>query len=177
MTNLALRADTASLTEPNVVANLAANVTGVAPAALEFHNLASLTVGPTIDGLTGVTAVNGGIDLQATVAGTSLTVNAPVNSTGTGGLGTVSLAFDNIAINDDQSGELVQERTERTAGYCSFGGGEPDCDIWVFAEHDNQWPNGQAVADGTYTVNISITQAGSSEPSVFWNFQFEVAQS
>ena len=82
-----------------------------------------------------------------------------------------------IRINDDQTGELVQERAERTAGYCVFGGGEPDCELWVFADHNNQWPNGQPVSDGSYTVNVSITKAGDSEASVFWNFQFEVAQS
>lgn len=82
-----------------------------------------------------------------------------------------------IAIGNDQTGDLVQQRIERTAGYCAFGGGEPDCVPWVFAEQNNQWPNGQPIADGSYTVNISITKLGDSEPSVFWNFQFEVAQS
>jgi hypothetical protein len=82
-----------------------------------------------------------------------------------------------IRIESDETGETVQERTEQAAGYCSFGGGEPDCAVWVFAEHDNKWPNGQPITDGTYTVNISITQSGASDPSVFWNFQFEVAQS
>lgn len=79
-----------------------------------------------------------------------------------------------IRINNNETGETVHERTEKTAGYCAFGGGEPECDPWVFAKHKNSWPNGQPIANGSYTANIQITPAGSSDPTVFWNFQFAI---
>src|SRR6266508_3671926 len=82
-----------------------------------------------------------------------------------------------IRISDDQSGETVQDQTEHTAGYCAFQGGEPDCVVWVFAEHNNQWPKGQPIENGTYTVNVTITPVDENNPTVNWNFQFEVAQS
>lgn len=62
----------------------------------------------------------------------------------------------------DPSGAVVSQRTERTAGYCAFGGGEPDCDIWKFAEHDNKWPNGQPVVAGEYTLT-AVVQAKSGQ--------------
>ena len=40
----------------------------------------------------------------------------------------------------DETGEKVHERTERNAGYCVFGGGEPDCTVWRFSEHGDKWP-------------------------------------
>src|SRR6266536_3213594 len=71
-----------------------------------------------------------------------------------------------IRISDDQSGETVQDQTEHTAGYCAFQGGEPDCVVWVFAEHNNQWPKGQPIENGTYTVNVTITPVDENNPTV-----------
>jgi hypothetical protein len=81
-----------------------------------------------------------------------------------------------IVVFDNQSGETVIDQTEGTAGYCSFGGGEPDCTIWRFAEHGNRWPKGQQVVNGTYSVNVTINPKDGAYPTVQWNFQFEVAQ-
>lgn len=54
------------------------------------------------------------------------------------------------------SGAVVAERTEGTSGYCIFGGGEPDCNIYYFADHDSQWPNGDPVASGTYELRATV---------------------
>lgn len=81
-----------------------------------------------------------------------------------------------IVVFDNQSGDTVIDQTESTAGYCSFGGGEPDCVIWRFAEHDNRWPKGQPVVNGSYSVNVTINPKDGAYPTVQWNFQFEVAQ-
>ena len=51
----------------------------------------------------------------------------------------------------------VYSRQEKQAGYCAFTGGEPDCLVWVFAEHNNEWPNGNKIVSGTYTLNINAT--------------------
>ncbi len=42
----------------------------------------------------------------------------------------------------DQLGNIVHEHTEKTAKYCAFGGGEPDCTIWNFSAHNNRWDTG-----------------------------------
>jgi hypothetical protein len=50
----------------------------------------------------------------------------------------------------------VYQRTEQTSAYCAFSGGEPDCNVWVFAEHDNRWPNGDPIEPGDYTLRATI---------------------
>jgi hypothetical protein len=52
-------------------------------------------------------------------------------------------------------GDAVHERTEQNAGYCAFGGGEPDCNIWNFAEHGNAWPSGEPVQPGRYILQAT----------------------
>ena len=56
----------------------------------------------------------------------------------TDGAGIESVTF----IIRDETGKKVHERTERNAGYCVFGGGEPDCTVWRFSEHGDKWPGG-----------------------------------
>ena len=48
----------------------------------------------------------------------------------------------------DENGRRVSARRENNAGYCAFGGGEPDCTIYNFEENDNRWPNGDRVRNG-----------------------------
>lgn len=73
----------------------------------------------------------------------------------------------------DPFGDIVHQRTEYNAGYCVFGGGEPDCVVWRFSEHNNRWPGGAAVRDGLHNVEVFI-QPKSGEPvSWFWSFQVE----
>jgi hypothetical protein len=50
----------------------------------------------------------------------------------------------------------VHQRTERNAGYCAFGGGEPDCNRWVFAEHNYRWPNGEPIISDIYTLKATV---------------------
>jgi hypothetical protein len=67
------------------------------------------------------------------------------------------------------SGQVYQ-RTENDPHYCAFGGGEPNCNIWVFAEHSYTWPNGQPIEPGTHilraTVNASNGQSTMVETTV-----------
>ena len=57
----------------------------------------------------------------------------------------------------DPDGNEVYRKRENNAGYCAFGGGEPNCTVYVFAEHDNAWPNGEPIRDGeTYTLAAEI---------------------
>lgn len=45
----------------------------------------------------------------------------------------------------DPDGREVYQRTENRAAYCAFAGGEPDCNIWRFAENGDAWPSGEPV--------------------------------
>jgi hypothetical protein len=74
----------------------------------------------------------------------------------------------------DESGNPVHERTENQAGYCVFGGGEPDCDVWVFAEHDYRWPGGAPIVNGTYSVEAVINPENGEGVSWFWSFVVEL---
>jgi hypothetical protein len=45
----------------------------------------------------------------------------------------------------DPDGREVYQRTENSAAYCAFAGGEPDCNIWYFGDNGNAWPSGAPV--------------------------------
>ena len=62
----------------------------------------------------------------------------------------------------NSKGEVVHSRTERQAGYCAFGGGEPDCVIWDFSEHQFKWPDGGKILSGTYTLNVQVQSTDSA---------------
>jgi len=69
----------------------------------------------------------------------------------------------------------VHERTERTPGYCVFGGGEPTCEVWNFTEHNYHWPEPfqhQSITNGDYSVQITITP--DEGDSANWNFDFKI---
>ncbi len=64
----------------------------------------------------------------------------------------------------ESDGRVVYERTEQTARYCAFGGGEPQCTVWDFGEHGNRWPSGEPVENGTYTLRaIAYGEDGRGE--------------
>lgn len=90
-----------------------------------------------------------------------------VGQTDGAGIATVSFTIT------DPNGETVHEHIERNAGYCVFGGGEPDCEIWRFSEHGNKWPSGAGLRNGTHSVQIVITPQYSDPVSWFWSFQIE----
>lgn len=73
----------------------------------------------------------------------------------------------------DETGEKVHERTERNAGYCVFGGGEPDCTVWRFSEHDNRWPGGADLHPGVHDVQIVIKPKSGEGVTWFWSFRVE----
>ena len=87
----------------------------------------------------------------------------------TDGAGIESVTF----IIRDETGTKVHERTERNAGYCVFGGGEPDCTVWRFAEHGNQWPDGARLQPGVHDAQIVITPKNGDAVTWFWSFRVE----
>lgn len=70
----------------------------------------------------------------------------------------------------DSNGNLVHQRTERTAAYCVFGGGEPDCNVWNFAEHDFRWPDGEELRTDKYNVSFDIVQEDGFNTGWIWSF-------
>ncbi len=79
----------------------------------------------------------------------------------------------------DNFGTLYQ-REERTAGYCIFQGGEPDCRTWPFNEQGRYtWgQGGPVVSSGTYQVFIEVvskeTDPSSDSNVCNWNFDMTV---
>jgi hypothetical protein len=53
-------------------------------------------------------------------------------------------------------GREVRFRREGMSGYCIFENGEPTCNAWVFAEHDNRWPEGAQFRPGVHTLRAEV---------------------
>lgn len=71
--------------------------------------------------------------------------------------------------------QVVHERTEYNAGYCVFGGGEPDCVVWVFGEHGDKWPSGYPVREGVrYDVSAIIVADSGETADWMWSFQVDL---
>jgi hypothetical protein len=82
--------------------------------------------------------------------------------------------IDNVTFTiRDETGDIVHERTERNAGYCVFGGGEPDCTVWRFAEHGDKWPSGAELRPGIHDVQIVIQPKNGDGVTWFWSFRIE----
>ena len=75
---------------------------------------------------------------------------------------------------DDGSGQLVYEKKEQRAGYCVFGGGEPDCWVLVFSENGNRWPEpfGTEIFNGQYVARIDIIPEDGKATQ--WRWRFEI---
>ena len=84
----------------------------------------------------------------------------------TDGAGIQNVKFDITGPNGE-----VHSRPENTAGYCAFGGGEPNCDVWVFSQRGNKWPNGKTIEDGTHSVTITITPKQGKPVQWFWTIR------
>ncbi len=73
----------------------------------------------------------------------------------------------------DNNGKVYQH-TENTAAYCVFGGGEPNCNLWMEVNGQYFWEKGgKQVKDGTYNVNIEVepnSAKGDSNQFGSWNF-------
>jgi len=70
--------------------------------------------------------------------------------------------IDNVTFSiTDGSGVEVYFREEKTAGYCAFGGGEPNCNVYDFASHNYTWdgPNGVKfkMKSGKFDLHVIAT--------------------
>ena len=83
--------------------------------------------------------------------------------------------IDNVqfTILDDQ-GKQVHFRQENSPGYCVFGGGEPDCNVLVFADTGFKWPDGETIFPVLYNVSIDINPQYGDPVTWFWSFAVEL---
>jgi hypothetical protein len=73
----------------------------------------------------------------------------------------------------DADGNQVYERTENTARYCIFGGGEPECNPWVLENYVYKWePGGEAVKEGNYELAVQIVATNGDEGK--WTYEVEL---
>jgi hypothetical protein len=76
--------------------------------------------------------------------------------------------IDNVEFTFSNSKDVpVYDHVEKTAGYCAFMGGEPDCIIWDLAAHNYEWPNGTKIETDTYTLFINATTKPDQNGDVF----------
>jgi hypothetical protein len=65
---------------------------------------------------------------------------------------------------------VYYDHTENTAGYCIFGGGEPDCSPWVFENGQYRWVSGgEPVKPGNYQLTITVTATDNQVGVWFWD--------
>lgn len=61
----------------------------------------------------------------------------------------------------------IHQQTDNQAPYCGFGGAS-SCSSWVFADHADQWPDGQPIQNGAHTLRAVVnTTDGRSETVEF----------
>jgi len=53
-------------------------------------------------------------------------------------------------------GAPIYAKRESTPGYCAFGGGEPDCTIFVFADQEFHWPSGAPIQRGIHQLVATV---------------------
>jgi len=87
----------------------------------------------------------------------------------TDGAGIKNVAFKICRDNCDDDQNIVYQRTEQTAAYCTFGGGEPTCDVFTF-KRGSYWPDTKTpVQDGNYVVEAAATSK--NNPNFIWTGQ------
>lgn len=68
----------------------------------------------------------------------------------------------------------IYSRRENHAGYCIFGGGEPDCNTWPQRNGKFVWgDDGPEVRPGKYFVSILVTPKDQEFEGEVWNWDFD----
>lgn len=71
------------------------------------------------------------------------------------GRGIASVEFN---LTSPDGGKQFYDRVEKNAGYCFFGGGEPDCNAWTMEGGQYVWKaGGHPVKSGKYALTITVT--------------------
>ena len=66
----------------------------------------------------------------------------------------------------DSNGQTVYSHTENASRYCGFGGGEPDCTVFRFADYNFNWPGTNLpIQNDDYTLTAIVNAADGNQ----WN--------
>ena len=65
----------------------------------------------------------------------------------------------------DSKNRIVHKRTDTSAAYCAFGGGEPKCTVYDFGGHKNLWSDGTPIG-GAYTLRAVVYGKGGGTSTV-----------
>ena len=123
---------------------------------------------PAVSNLPAQGPVGGDIDFGVVMSSQYLMrIKAKKHGTSTDGDGIDHVLF----IVNKNLGDNVYSRTEKTAKYCIFGGGEPDCNPWPVTNGRYTWgAGGPAIVSGNYQVIIRIALKGDPTNESQWTF-------
>ncbi len=77
-----------------------------------------------------------------------------------------------FTVTSPDGGKQYYDHTERTPGYCFFGGGEPDCNPWTLENGQFVWKSGgAAVRSGNYGLTVTVTADNGDVGTWLWNKQ------
>lgn len=76
-----------------------------------------------------------------------------------------------FTIVDNFTGEPVYANVEEQHPFCLFGGNDPRCTTFVFAQNGLRWPSGEPIYNDGYTVNIDILAFNGDQTQWRWLFQ------
>ncbi len=84
--------------------------------------------------------------------------------------------IDSVEFNltSPDGGKQYHDRVEKNAGYCFFGGGEPDCNPWTMEGGQYVWKaGGHPVKSGKYALTITVTptKTGGDIGTWIWDAQ------
>ena len=65
----------------------------------------------------------------------------------------------------DNKNRIVHKRTDTSAAYCAFGGGEPKCTVYDFGGHRNLWSDDTPIG-GAYTLRAVVYGKGGATSTV-----------
>jgi hypothetical protein len=74
--------------------------------------------------------------------------------------------IDHVLMQIFHDNDKVYERQENNAAYCAFSGGEPECNVHYFHDNDNEWPGGEDIENGQYTLRARIKAHSGDETTI-----------
>ncbi len=77
-----------------------------------------------------------------------------------------------FTVTSPDGGRQFYDHAEKKAGYCFFGGGEPDCNPWTMEGGRYVWKSGgRPVQSGKYGLTIAVTAQNGDVGTWLWNKQ------
>jgi hypothetical protein len=75
----------------------------------------------------------------------------------------------------DSSGQTVYSHTAKTSPYCAFGVEKDVCDVFIFVDNGNQWPETNLpIQDGDFILTATVNADGGSQWSGTASFSIKL---